>query len=232
MHKLKKSLSILFPIAITAFIYFNCTDNTVTQNDNLDFSYIGSPDSVGDNTGILTLDTIKLLLKDIKLNVASTGDSNNFKTGPYVVFFIVSTTGTVNIAATGYIPPGTYDKVKFEIHKLEDNETPPDPEFADAQGRYSVIAKGTYLGDRFVYKSTKSAKQQIQCTNNLFVTSEGKTNITLMVKPYIWFINQSTGAYMDPRDPNNANDIDNNIKDNIKHNLKCFKDNDRNGIPD
>ena len=37
---------------------------------------------------------------------------------------------------------------------------------------------------------------------------------------------------MDPRDPNNANDIDNNIKENIKHNFKCFKDNDRNGIPD
>src|SRR2546422_463648 len=112
MHKLKKSLSILFPIVITAVIYISCQDNGVTTNDNLDLSYIGSSDSAGDNTGILTLDTIKLLIKDIKLNVASTNDSNNFKTGPYVVFFIVSSTGTVNIAATGYVPPGTYDKVQ------------------------------------------------------------------------------------------------------------------------
>lgn len=68
--------------------------------------------------------------------------------------------------------------------------------------------------------------------NSLVVTSEGKTNVTLQVKPYIWFINQSTGTYMDPRDPSNSSEIDNNIENNIKHNFRCFKDNDRNGIPD
>ena len=37
---------------------------------------------------------------------------------------------------------------------------------------------------------------------------------------------------MDPFDPANMNDIDNNIKDNIKLNFKAFKDDDKNGIPD
>ena len=40
------------------------------------------------------------------------------------------------------------------------------------------------------------------------------------------------GAFLDPKDPANSNDIDNNIKDNINHNFKAFRDNDRNGIPD
>jgi hypothetical protein len=52
----------------------------------------------------------------------------------------------------------------------------------------------------------------------------------MIVRPYIWFIKND--VYLDPRDPANSNDIDNNIKDNIKNNFKAFKDNDRNGIPD
>ena len=52
----------------------------------------------------------------------------------------------------------------------------------------------------------------------------------MVVRPYIWFL--KNGAYLDPRDPANSNDIDNNIKDNIKNNFKAFKDDDRNGLPD
>jgi len=52
----------------------------------------------------------------------------------------------------------------------------------------------------------------------------------MIVKPYIWFI--ENGIYIDPRDPVNSNDIDNNIKDNINQNFKAFKDNDKNGLPD
>ena len=65
---------------------------------------------------------------------------------------------------------------------------------------------------------------------NLQVSASGKSNITLQVKPYIWFI--KNGLYLDPGDPANESDIDNNIKDNINNNFKCFVVNDRNGLPD
>jgi hypothetical protein len=52
----------------------------------------------------------------------------------------------------------------------------------------------------------------------------------MIVRPYIWFIKD--GAYLDPNNPANSNDIDNNIKNNINHNFKAFKDDDRNGVPD
>ena len=209
-----------------------CSDSTVTatQGDNVTFGYSSTPDTV-DHIGILVLDTVKILLKDIKLNVASTSDSTNFKTGPFVLNLNLNSPAVVNGIGSAHIPPGTYDKVQFEVHKLNSNETVPDPEFNDGSNTYSVIAKGSYNGIRFVFKSDKSAKQKLNFPNALVVTTTS-TNITLRISPYIWFIDQNTSLYLDPNDPNNHNAIDDNIKDNIKANFKAFKDDDKNGIPD
>lgn len=223
----------ILALILAISIYFiSCSDDAVTptQQDNLEFSYIQSGDTA-DNAGILTLDTVKILLKDIKLNVANSSDSSNSKVGPFVLYLNLSTAAGVNFIGSNYIPPGTYDKIQFEVHKLGDNETPPDPEFLDANGRYSVVVKGSYNLVRFVYKSDKSAKQKLNFPNALVVT-ETKTNVTLKIQPYIWFIDESTNTYMDPSDPGNRSKIDDNIKNNIKANFKAFKDNDKNGIPD
>ena len=222
-------------LIITAFISIaalnGCGDSTVstTEADNLSFSGVSSVDSVGDIQNVLILDTVKILIKDIKVKVANNNeDSTNFKVGPFVLFLNLNS--NVNVISTALIPAGNYRKIKFEIHKLEDAEAIPDPEFADANGRYSVIVKGTYLGVYFVYKSSKSAHQFLQFPNDLPISVGVSNNVTLVVKPYIWFIKDN--AYLNPMDPANMNDIDNNIKDNIKNNFKEFKDNDKNGIPD
>ena len=226
--KLKLSRLVL-AVFISAAAFYGCGEDTVApQTDNLDMSVMSTADTT-DNIGILVLDTVKILIKDIKLNVANNNqDSTNFKVGPYVL--LLNLNSSVNIISTSYIPVGTYDKVRFMIHKLGDNETPPDPEFVDPNGRYSVIVKGRFSGIEFVYKSSKSAHQKLTFPNSLQVSASGKSNITLRIKPYIWFI--ENGVYLDPAEPNNRNNIDNNIKDNINNNFKIFIDNDRNGLPD
>jgi len=224
-HKIS---ALILAIIFSAAGFYGCGENSVAPRaDNLDMSVMSTADTT-DNVGILILDTVKVLIKDIKLNVANSNqDSTNFKVGPYVLY--LNLTSSVNIISTAYIPAGTYDKVRFMVHKLGDTETPPDPEFVDPNGRYSVVVKGRFSGIEFVYKSDKSAHQKLTFPNSLQV-SEGKSNITLRIKPYIWFI--KNGVYLDPADPNNRNDIDNNIKDNINNNFKIFVDNDRNGLPD
>ena len=227
----KNKISTLILAAfISAAGFYGCSDSTVTpQADNLSFSVTSSADSIGDFQNILILDTVKILLKEIKLNVANVNqDSTNFKVGPFVLFLNLSS--SINFISSAIIPAGSYDKIKFEVHKLGDNEAVPDPEFADANGRYSVIVKGWYLGNYFVYKSTKSAHQKLSFPTAISITSDYISNVTMIVKPYIWFI--ENGIYIDPRDPVNSNDIDNNIKDNINQNFKAFKDNDKNGLPD
>ncbi|MBK8551978.1 MAG: hypothetical protein IPL53_13285 [Ignavibacteria bacterium] len=227
-----KIRSLIVTIMIIAAGITGCSDDsstTPTQANNLSFSSMSSADSVGDLQGALVLDTVKILIKEIKLNVANNNqDSSNFKTGPFVLFLNLS--APVNVISAGIIPDGLYDKIKFEVHKLNDNEAVPDPEFADSNGRYSVIVKGRYLGNNFIYKSTKSAHQILQFPDSVQVTSANLTNITLIVKPYIWFIENN--AYLDPREPSNSNDTDNNIKDNVNNNFRAFKDDDKNGIQD
>ena len=228
---LKHKFSVLiFMVLISAVGFYSCnkTSPVTSQADNLSFSAMSSADSVGDAQNIIILDTVKILIKDIKLDVADNHqDSSDFKIGPFILF--LNLTSSINTISSAIIPYGDYEHVKFEVHKLNDNEAVPDPEFADVNGRYSVIVKGFYLGIYFVYRSSKSAHQILNFPNNVSI-SAAYSNITMIVKPFIWFI--KNGAFLDPKDPANSNDIDNNIKDNINHNFKAFRDNDRNGIPD
>lgn len=227
--KTSKKLKMFLSVLLAAIFIYGCNDSVSTVPDNLDFSAISTTDSTGDNSGLLILDTVKILIKDIKLNVANNNqDTSNFKVGPYVLYLNLNS--NINIVSTGFIPAGTYDKVRFMVHKLENNEPVPDPDFEDVNGRYSVVVKGSFNAIPFIYKSDKSAHQKLSFTNSLQVSESGKSNITLKVMPYIWFIKNN--AYLDPSDPANHSDIENNIKDNINNNFKIFVDNDRNGIPD
>ncbi len=232
LTKLTNKFYITLLLAFGVFIA-GCSNETVTPGaaDNIQYSYYQSPDTTVDNIGLLTLDTVKILLKDIKLNVANSSDSSNSKVGPFALMLNLGAVGGVNMIGSNLIPVGTYDKIKFEVHKLSDNETPPDPEFLDSLGRYSTVVKGTYNGLRFTFKSDVSSKQKLDFPNALVVT-ETSTNVTIKIQPYLWFVNEATNLYMDPTDPGNRGEIEKNIKENIKANFKAFKDADRNGIPD
>lgn len=207
------------------------SDNNVApdqpQPNNFSISLMSTADST-EGFGNLVLDTVKVLLKNIKLKVSSSNDTTNFKTGPYVLYLSLS--DRVNIIGSGYIPVGSYDKVHFDIHKLSSNEPVPDPDFAEGSLRFSVVAKGTYNGLPFVFKSDKSAKQKLNFRDALIVTQTA-SNITLQIRPYIWFLD-SDNQYLDPSDPNNRSEIDHNIKENIKVSFKAYKDNNKDGIPD
>lgn len=231
MKRLNESLRLLslFCVLVTLFVIQGCkSDEVVTQaSDNTEISMMSSP-GVTDQAPInaLVLDSVKVLIKNIKLNVsAASDDSVNFKTGPFVVKLNLNS--SINLFTTAMIPVGSYDKIKFEIHKIEDSETLGiDTAFSYGGGRYSVVVYGKFNLIPFIYRSTKSAHQKLNFGTQVGVNSQTKSNITLKVQPYTWFWNGSD--YMDPFISSNENDIDNNIK----ASFKAFKDNDRNGLPD
>ena len=176
----------------------------------------------------IVLDTVKILLRDIKIKNQNGKDSVNIKVGPFVVY--LNLTGSTTEFAIGDIPPGSFDRVKFEVHKIESSENPPDPEFKDGTDeslRYSVIVKGKYNNVPFVYKSRKSAKQDLKLTVPVVVDPGGFVNLTIIVDPYTWFAENST--VLDPADPANENNIDDNIKESFK---RAFKDNNHDGNQD
>ena len=203
-----------------------CKDSVVATNaDNVEISIISTPELTAQNgVNAIILDSIKVLIKDIKLNVSGNSDTVNFKTGPFV--YSLNPNSTLNTVGSLYIPIGSYDKVQFEIHKLEDADGVPDPIFNFGGGKYSVVVYGRYNGTAFIYRSSKSAKQKLNFNPPALVTTLTKSNITLKVQPYKWFWNGTD--YLDPAIPSNENDIDNNIK----ASFKAFKDDNHDGIGD
>ena len=239
--KILRSAALVFTLLLTFICFNSCSENgPVSGNFNpshdnrngaMDLSYRSSPRTqyLQDNSGDLILDTAKVLIKDIKLNVANSSEQHNFKTGPYVLYLNMQQTPVITLGSS-YIPVGTYDKVIFKIHKLNPNEPVLDPDFAEGQRRFSVVVKGRYNGNQFVFKSDRTALQQLTFRDSLVVTGT-YSNITIQAGPYVWFLNNAN-EYMDPEDPQNHNEIEHNIMENVRQHFRVFQDNDKNGNPD
>lgn len=202
-----------------------CSENsTEPVSDNFSVSFGVERTLLKQNLEGIELSNVKILVRSLKLTTGQ-DDSNNVKTDPFVVE--LDLTGSVNTVAVANIPDASYEKIKFEIHKLDSSATPPDPEFMDESGRYSAIVQGTYEGTEFTYKSKKSAKQIIHLDNPVTLEEDGVLNVTLIVNPYDWFNNN--GQSLDPSNESNEHKIDNLIKDSFK---RGFRDNNRDGLPD
>lgn len=200
--------------------------STVSQNFSLSLKTpVNTPKL---NTDVIKIDEAKILVRDLKLISSQGDDSMSVEIGPFVLSLNLS--GSLNTYSFNNVTTNLYKSVKWEIHKPEDNEIPPDPEFREGESgnqRYSVIVKGTFNGASFVYKSTKTSHQKIDFPTPIEINSEQAINITLIVDPYSWF--NDGGVILDPSDTSNENDIDNLIASSFKD---VFKDFNRDGIPD
>jgi len=225
--KIKKLILLSTAIFLMLFAFSAC-DTTENTNGSMSLSFSNNTTLQKINDDIIELDTIKILIRDIKIKSKSGSDTSSIKVGPFVVK--LNLTGTTTDFAINNIPTGSYDRIKFEIHKIEASETLSDPEFregTDASLRYSVIVKGKYNTVPFIYKSRKSAKQDLKLETPVTVDENGVANLTITVDPFTWFAD-SVNTF-DPTDPANENDIDNNIKESFK---KAFRDNNHDGKED
>jgi hypothetical protein len=230
----KLNLTILFALTVFTIIFINgCKDSSVVDpnQSNLSMSTISVAEPLAGDNSTLVLNEVKVMIKELEIETKDDddeGEDEEIEIGPFVLYLDMSSQIT-EIIPSAYVKTGTYNKVKFKVHKLSSDEPVLDPDFVDNQGRYSVVIKGIYNGVPFVYKSKISAEQKTYLQSPL-ITSLSDQNLTLRVSPYLWFIRN--GVYLDPMDPEDADEIDKNIKNNIKGEFKCYRDNDRNGDPD
>ncbi len=202
---------------------FGC--DTAENSDgavSLSFSPGSSLQKITD--GALELTEVKILLSDIKMEMedgieeedGEDGDeSYTVRVDPIVINLNLD--GTATNFALANVPAGLYEEVEFKIHKVGASETPPDPEFKEGDDeslRYSVIAKGNYNTVPFVYKSKKSTHQELEFETPIEILENSLTNLTILVDPHSWFYKD--GVLLDPSNPANENDIDNNIKESFK----------------
>jgi hypothetical protein len=214
--------SFVILLSLFAFTFYSGCDSTEINDSTVSviFSLSSTTQKVSDET--IQLDTVKILLRDVKIKNQSGNDETNIKVGPFVVYLNLS--GVTTDFAVNNVPPGSYDRIRFRVHTLENSETPPDPEFKEGSLRYSLIVKGKYNSVPFIYKSKKSAHQDLKLETPLQINENSTANLTITVDPPGWFYKDN--VLMDPNDPANENDINNNVKHSFK---KCFRDDDKDG---
>lgn len=229
-RRFKNLSGFLTLILLNAFLSGCSNDTSVSGNgsiseDNLMVN-IKNDENVFDYNSII-IDEAKALISKIELEKEPSGQ-NEIVINKLFVINLNSAEAITQLASTK-IPAGTYNKIKFNVHKPEDNETPPDPEFKEGNGgnqRYSVIIKGRYNGSSFVFKSGKSANIVLNFPDMINI-QETLRNITLIINSSQWF--KIGNDIINPSDPRFEDVINENIKNSFK---RAFKDDDRNGLPD
>jgi len=220
------SALMLFGLIILSGCYrdeIHSTEGNIILNDNLTLS-IKSDVTITDDPIVIT--EAKALIDEVELK-SEISSGAQLQLNPFVIN--LNSLTSAQLVATAVIPRGTYTKIKFQIHKPDDNEIPPDPEFktgSSGDQRFSIIIKGMYNGNSFLFKSGRSGNLEISFIRPLAV-QEGSRNITLMINPSNWFRKGTTE--LDPRDPSNERMIEDNIKNSFR---RAFKDDNRDGIPD
>lgn len=183
----------------------------------------------------ITITSARILIRAIQFHARdgdTIGDSLDFRTEPLVMQ--LSLDATANEVAVATIPNGSYHKISFRIHKPEDDETPPDPDFkigSSGNERFSVIVEGEFEGATFTYRSTKSMHQRLFLPEDLVIdgTETGPLNVTLIIDMSNWFFSKD-GELLDPTSESGGNRS--RIDKSIRESFRIFKDRDRNGRPD
>lgn len=183
----------------------------------------------------VTITEAKILVREVEFesdieNDGIAEDSLNFEAGPFVVSLKLD--GSLNKVAVNEVKPGSYDEIEFDVHKPEDNETPPDPEFKigdSGDERFSIIVKGTYNGENFVFRSRENMEQEIELSSPLVISEDTESiNTTLTVDLSQWFVD-ANGNLLNPTNPDNQSAIDESIERSFED---AFEDSDEDGAED
>jgi hypothetical protein len=234
MIYLKHKASSFALYSFIAFIFLfvsGCNNETNVApgtDNNISVSYFNQ-NNTSDNTLVLT--EAKFILRKIVLEQEGEGGDHggdrDVKMGPFVVNLDLNQ--KIVIAALAKIQAGSYDEVKFQIHKLSPNEDVADPEFAESTSRrFSVIVKGFYNDAPFIFKSDVTFAKEIEFENfPLSVSDVTVLNITIKLDVFSWFTGEN--GILNPADPANLHIINQNIRNDFR---RAFRDMNHDGDPD
>ncbi|HJY64710.1 MAG TPA: hypothetical protein VJ455_11190 [Ignavibacteria bacterium] len=216
----------LMILTFAAVFFTGCDENggITIPSGTTELTLSAKSDESLANPPAVIITEVKALIHQVQLEQETNQNNQTITFEPFVVNFIIN--GNLKEMTTKYIIRDFYTKVKFQLHKPEDNEVPPDPEFVSGTQKFSFIVKGTYNGSSFVYRSKRTSYVVVNFENtaNINLTT---MNVTVLFNKLGWFKNGSVD--LDPRVAANETLIDENIKNSFK---KAFLDNDKNGLPD
>jgi len=169
-------------------------------------------------TGV-SITRIRVALRELELRSRDGSRRAEIALGPVVIDLGAAdlTSAGVEKILDSTVPAGTYDKIKFKIHRLQ----AADASLAGAADlvakNASILVDGTFNGTAFQFATALEAEQELE---GKFVIDATTQNITLNFDPSKWFVSGTTS--LDPSDP--ANKLA--IETNIRASLAAFQDDD------
>ena len=191
---------------------------------------------VGGNT--LDITSVKVVLREIELEPVEVADCDvepepagceDFETGPVLIDLVLDGTTNTNISVA--IPPGMYDEVEFDIHKVSSDD-PEDAAFLLANPTMdgkSIVVEGTYNGVAYTFETDLSEEQEFDLIPNLVIGEDApSTNITIRLDVSTWFVDQY-GNLIDPAMAYKGGQYESMVENNIKNSIDAFEDEDKDG---
>lgn len=177
------------------------------------------------------LTEVKLLVEELELESSVDQDSLDFEVNDLVVDLPLD--GSKFEVVSGQVPEGLYGEFEMEIEGPDDGSSVDDTDFYDESGNgddgYSIVVKGTFNGEEFVYRTKKDFELELELNSPLEVTASSSPSVAINIDPYSWF-KDSAGNAIDPSDPANQEVISQKIDKSFGVELDQEQDdNDENG---
>src|SRR5437660_1118492 len=131
------------------------------------------------------------------------------------------------------VPAGTFDELRFQIHKPSDDGDAADHAFFVAHPDFagiSVRVKGTFNGAAFTYTSELNVEQELRFNPPVVVTAGTPAQLTVSLDLSGWF--RSSDTLVDPATAEQGGVNEDLVRDNIIRSFQSFKDNDEDGQDD
>lgn len=120
--------------------------------------------------------------------------------------------GSAYQLSTENIALGFYDEFELEVDGIDEDDNVSDPDFTEGSDETSIVIKGTYNGEDFTFKSEEDFELEFEFNPPIEVKeTTNSVAIDLTVDVSSWFVDGS-GNELDPTDPNDHDQIEENIK--------------------
>jgi len=134
---------------------------------------------------------------------------------------------------TALLPVGTYDHLKFQLHKPSDANGDADlvaqyPELENS----SIRVLGTYNGTPVTFATDLTEVEDVTLAEPVEVAAEAEVPLTLHVDATGWFVDQAGTGLVDPAQANDGLPFESLVEQNIRASFRAFHDADADGAAD
>lgn len=163
----------------------------------------------------LIINEIRMFIEEMELD--GTKGTEDFEVENFIIDLPLD--GSPLILTRSELPPGLYDEFELEIEKPDEDVLVSDSDFRDETGSYSVVVRGTYQGEDFIFRSREDFEIEMDLFPPLVIEESGTSLLVTTVDVSEWFKGQN-GETLNPKDFGNTE----RINDNIERSFEAFED--------